>query len=304
MPGEDVLRNAIMSGHVHVEQTGPQTLVGDAGRMVFDFGGQNELKKVHAVDAVRLRETKSSSLQGNGVSSSPQDFELTAPAIDFVVARGNTLTRAESAGLAQITIAQAQDPIATNAAPSPQQTVVTAAKFQAYFSDRGGHNHLASVHGSPDARIVNSTPGKPDRVSTSDAVDAIFLPQGGIDSITQTGNVAYTDGQDPDKRLQASANSARYTPSDQILRAHRQSADLERGHGNYFESYPNQPRNRRSSRRRRRQEHVQRNEGAAERSAAGIFLSHPRDVADHDRAHFRGRCLLRQSAALAGRERH
>ncbi len=217
VPGQDVLRNAIMSGHVHVEQTGSQTLLGDAGRMVFDFGGQNELKKVHAVDAVRLRETKSSSLQGNGVSNSPQDFELTAPAIDFVVARGNTLTRAESVGLAQITIAQAQDPIATNAAPSPQQTVVTAAKFQAYFSDRGGHNHLTSVHGSPDARIVNSTPGKPDRVSTSESVDAIFLPQGGIDSITQTGNVAYTDGQDPSKRLQASANSARYTPSDQIL---------------------------------------------------------------------------------------
>src|SRR5581483_3318443 len=178
---------------------------------------QNELKKVHAVDAVRLRETKSSSLQGTGVSTSPQDVELTAPAIDFVVAQGNTLKRAETAGSAQITIAQAPDTGIANPAAAPQQTVVTAAKFQAEFSTSGGHNHLASVHGSPDARIVNSSPGKPDRVSTSESVDALFLPQGGIDSITQTGNVAYVDGQDANKRTQAWGNSARYTPSDQIL---------------------------------------------------------------------------------------
>ena len=47
----------------------------------------------------------------------------------------------------------------------------------------------------PNARIVNSTPGQPDRISTSDSVDAVFLPQGGIDSVTQQGNVVYTDSQ-------------------------------------------------------------------------------------------------------------
>ena len=69
----------------------------------------------------------------------------------------------------------------------------------------------------PNARIVNSAPGEPDRVSTSDSVDAAFLPQGGIDSVTQQGNVVYTDGEQPDKRMQAWANSARYTPGDQML---------------------------------------------------------------------------------------
>jgi lipopolysaccharide export system protein LptA len=95
--------------------------------------------------------------------------------------------------------------------------VVTATKIQAQFAASEGRNHLASVHGAPDARIVNSTPGEPDRVSTSDSVDATFLPQGGIDSITQQDNVAYTDGQPPDKRMQAWAHFARYTPSDQLL---------------------------------------------------------------------------------------
>jgi lipopolysaccharide export system protein LptA len=217
VPGEDVLHTAVMSGHVHVQETGAQTLIGDAGRMIFDFAGDNELKRVHAVDAVRVRETKSTAQRNASVASSPEDFELTAPAIDFAVAHGNTLKHAETQGAAQITIAQAQEAGGAKVALQPQQTIVTAAKFQAEFSDAGGHNHLARVHGSPDARIVNSVPDKADRVSTSESVDAVFQPQGGIDSITQTGKVVYVDGQDPARRMQAWANSARYTPSDQML---------------------------------------------------------------------------------------
>jgi len=68
------------------------------------------------------------------------------------------------------------------------------------------------LHGAPDARIVNSAPGQPDRSSTSQILDVIFRPAGGIDSIVQQGNVAYADGE-----RQAKANRARYTPSDQIL---------------------------------------------------------------------------------------
>ena len=98
-----------------------------------------------------------------------------------------------------------------------QRTVVTAGKFDGDFTTAQGKNHLASLHGAPYARIVSSTPGQPDRVSTSDSVDAAFLPQGGIDSITQQGNFVYTDGQQPEKRMQAWGNSARYTPADQML---------------------------------------------------------------------------------------
>jgi len=227
---QDLLRTAIMTGTVHFEETGPQPMVGDAGRVIMDFAGRNQLQKVHAVDGVRLTQKAASGTKPKtqGVANGPQDFELTAPAIDFNVAQGHVLQNAETSGAAQITIVQAQDapvpsPDSPAQAPPPQRTVVTAAKFHAQFSASDGRNHLTSIHGAPNARIVNSnsnsnsTPGEPDRVSTSDSVDAAFLPQGGIDSVTQQGNVVYTDGLQPDKRMQAWANSARYTPADHML---------------------------------------------------------------------------------------
>ncbi len=220
---EDVLRTATMSGNVHVEQTGAQAMQGDAGRVIMDFAGQNQLRMVHALDSVRLRQNASGGPQpaAKGTSSGPQDFELTAPAMDFVVSHGHVLETAETSGAAQITISQASPAVSTPAQSGPaQSTVVTAGRFLAQFASpegAGGKNRLASVHGAPNARIINSTPGQPDRISTSDSVDAAFLPQGGIDSVIQRGDVVYTDGQRPDKRMQAWANSARYTPTDQML---------------------------------------------------------------------------------------
>ena len=222
---KNLLRTATMTGNVRIEQTGPQPMQGAAGRVIFDFAGQNQLQKVHGRDGVRL--TQHGVAQKNptakGLARGPQDFELTAPAIDFSVARGHILEHAVTSGAAQITIAQAQEASPGSARAQAaqvsigQRTVVTAGKFQAQFVSSEGRNHLSSVHGAPDARIVNSTPGEPDRVSTSESVDAAFLPQGGIEAITQQGNVAYADGQQPDKRMQAWANSAHYTPGDQML---------------------------------------------------------------------------------------
>ncbi len=217
---QDLLRTAIMTGNVHIEQAGPQPMQGEAGRVILDFAGQNELQKVHALDGVRLTQK---AVAGNkpaakGIATGPQDFELTAPIMDFTVSQGHILDHAVTSGAAQITVSQAQEASPRSApAPAVLRTVVTAGKFEAQFASFEGRNRLASVHGAPDARIVNSTPGEPDRVSTSNAVNAAFLPQGGIEAITQQGNVAYTDGQEPDKRMQAWANSARYTPSDQML---------------------------------------------------------------------------------------
>ncbi len=217
---QDLLRTATMTGSVHIEQTGPQPMQGDAGRVILDFAGQNQLQKVHGVDGVRLTQKAAPDANkptAQGVANGPQDFELNAPVIDFDVAQGHILQHAETSGAAQITIAQAQDAVAMVQASPAQRTVVTAGKFHAQFAASDGRNHLISIHGAPNARIVNSAPGQPDRVSTSDSIDAAFLPQGGIDSLTQLGNVAYTDGLPPDKRMQAWANSAHYTPGDQML---------------------------------------------------------------------------------------
>ena len=218
--GKDFLRTATLSGNVHIEQSGPQPMQGEAGRMILDFAQQNQLQKVHAVDGAHLaqRAVGVSQRSAKGVTGGPQDFELTAPVIDLIVADGRILRNAVTSGAAQITIVSNQEARSgSSQASTPDRTIVTAGKFEAQFGLADGKNRLAGIHGTPDARIVNSTPGQPDRVSTSDSIDATFLPQGGIDSITQQGNVAYTDDQGPGKRMQAWATSARYTPSDRML---------------------------------------------------------------------------------------
>jgi lipopolysaccharide export system protein LptA len=212
----DVLRTATLTGNVHFEQTGSRPMQGDAGRVIMDFTGQNQLQMVHAVDWAHLAQ-KAAAGENSASSSGPQDFELTAPVIDFTVQDGRILHSAVTSGAAQITITSAQDAASASASASPQRTVVTAGKFEAKFAMAKGSNRLSAIHGAPYARVVSSTAGAPDRVSTSDSIDAVFLPQGGIESVTQQGNVTYTDQQSPSRRVQAWATTAHYTPSDQIL---------------------------------------------------------------------------------------
>ncbi len=215
---QNLLRTATLSGNVHVERVGPQPMQGDAGRAVLDFSGQNELRKIHAEDGVHLAQHAAKAGAINANASQPQDFDVSAPAIDFFVADGKRLDQAITSGEAQITISPAETLAESVAKPVAQQTVVTAGRFDAKFAiTDAGATRLASIHGEPDAKIVNSTPGVPDRVSTSESLDVSFLSAGGIASIVQRGGVAYTDNQPPDKRTQAWADKATYTPADQIL---------------------------------------------------------------------------------------
>jgi lipopolysaccharide export system protein LptA len=209
----NLLRSAILTGNVHIEQTGAQPMQGDAGRLVLDYSGQNELQKVHALDGAHI--TQQSAASGNP-GAAPQHFEVTAPIIDFTIAAGHLLEKAVTSGAAQIQIDSAPDSKAQSQATG-QRTVVTAGKFDARFAEVDGRSRLQTIHGAPNAKIVNSNPGEPDRVSTSETVDAILLPEGGMESVTQQGNVAYSDGQPPEKRTLAWANKGRYTPADQML---------------------------------------------------------------------------------------
>jgi lipopolysaccharide transport protein LptA len=225
----DTLRTAIFSGDVRTQvastqpmedgrprpsnlspaaKAGDETpkewpMQGKAGRVVLEFASKNFLTKVHAEDNVKLLQHQNPSI----APSSAQDLELTAQGMDFFMAdyshadEGSHLDRAETSGAAQITVHPA--------AGSAQQTLVTAAKFEAHFDNSG---QFTSVHGAPDARIVSQNPGEPDRVSTSRVVDAAFQPGSGIQSIVQQGNVAYVDGE-----RKAWGDRARYTPTDQVL---------------------------------------------------------------------------------------
>ncbi len=215
---DNVLSTATLTGNVHVEQGGAQPMAGDAGRVILDFAGDNELQTVHALDGAHLKERASASSESGqkGAANGPQDFELTAPTIDFKVEQGNILKHAVTSGPAQMVITQTPAN-ASGTTASGQRTVVTAGKFDADFAVSDGRNHLASVRGAPGARIVNSSPGQPDRTSTSESVEASFLPQGGVDVLTQRGNFVYSDTQTPDKRTRAWANLARYTPGTRLL---------------------------------------------------------------------------------------
>ncbi len=192
---------------------GAQPANAAAGRVTLHFverAGQQMLETVHAEDGVRLSQKNRS---GNLVAAAPpspakggaqsQDIEMTVPAMDFIVKDGRLLERAETSGPPQIVITQPD---------SNQKTVVTAAKFTAKFTEK---NRLATLHGEPDAKIVNSkvgAPGQTERVSTSQMLDVVFLPDGGVASVAQTGGVAYADGTE-----KAWAQRGQYTTADQML---------------------------------------------------------------------------------------
>ena len=228
------LTTAILSGNVQLasqaqgQGQGAQVAEAAAGRVTLHFTGQQMLKTVHAEDGVRLSQKKSQSGTGDlpmssarsstqssalALASSPtkgdaQDIEMTAPVMDFIVKDGRLLERAETNGPPQIVITQPG---------SNQKTVVTAARFTAKFTE---NNRLATLHGEPDAKIVSSkivmgktgAPGQPDRVSTSQMLDVVFRPEGGVASITQAGGVTYVDSA-----LKAFAQRGEYTAADQLL---------------------------------------------------------------------------------------
>jgi len=207
----------------------------DAGRVTLHFAAQQVLKTVHAEDGVRLTQKKAepavsaeragpvAAISVAPVSVAPvsvapvsvapsakdgQEVEMTAPVMDFIVRDGRLLERAETTGPPRIVITQPG---------ANQKTVVTAAKFTAKFTEK---NRLATLHGEPDAKIVSGildlskagTTGPTDRVSTSKMLDVVFLPEGGVRSITQSGGLTYVDGAQ-----KAWAQRGEYTSADQML---------------------------------------------------------------------------------------
>lgn len=192
------LKTATLSGNVQAESSGPQPMQATAERVIFQFAANQVLATARAEENVKLVQHRVST----GQSAALQDMELTAGAIDFILAGGRRLDHAETAGSAQIAIRPATS-------GNGQESLITAAKFTAKFDSAG---QLASLHGAPEARITSRNPGQPDRVSTSDTLDAAFQPGSGIESIVQEGHFAYADGE-----RRAWAQHARYTPADQIL---------------------------------------------------------------------------------------
>jgi lipopolysaccharide export system protein LptA len=199
---KNFLHLATLSGNVQMLSQGKQPAEAYAGTVTLHFAGKQVLHAVHAGGGVKLAQKKSETAAGTGTAqpAEAQEVELTAPAMDFQVTNGHHLERAETSGPPQIVITQPG---------AKQRTVVTAGKFTFDLNDQ---NRLASLHGEPDAKIVNSTAAQADRTSTSKVLDVAFRPAGGIASITQEGDVAYVDGT-----RKVWGQHAIYTTADQIL---------------------------------------------------------------------------------------
>jgi lipopolysaccharide export system protein LptA len=194
------LKSAMFSGSVQIQATGARPVDASAERVFVSFGEKDQVSKIRAEQDVKLIE-KPAAVQ-KGSASDAQQVEVTAPAIDFFLTGGQRLERAETSTGGAITL--------TPANASGERTVITAGIFKAHFA---GDGHLSTVDGAPNARIVNSQPGQPDRTSTSRQLDIAFAPQGGgVTSVVQQEDFVYQDG---DRR--AWAGLAVYTPADQIL---------------------------------------------------------------------------------------
>ncbi len=188
------LRSATMSGGVSLNTSGNDNIQANAGNLLFTFAGKNEVDKVRATDGVRL-------LQQPAQPGSGRPVEITADAMDFIVRNGHVLTEAVTSGAAKITAL----PASNASGDSAGKTVLTAGQFHARFQK----NRLTGLTGSPDAKIVMSTPGVAEKVSTSDRVEVGFAPTGGIGSLVQEGNFHYVEDA-KDGRREAWANKAAY----------------------------------------------------------------------------------------------
>ena len=190
--------HAVLSGNVRITRDGSQSADATAGDAVIYFAGKNVLTTVHAHDQVKL-------LQHQKGTTASQDVEVTAPVMDFLVAGGRRLARADTTGPPEISI------LPPTGQPG-MQTRATADKFTAKFDSLG---QLASVHGEANARVVTLSQekaGNHNRVSSSDSIDAFFQPGAGVTVLLQQGHFTYTDGSQ-----RAFADRARYTVADQIL---------------------------------------------------------------------------------------
>ncbi|HEY4052824.1 MAG TPA: LPS export ABC transporter periplasmic protein LptC [Terriglobales bacterium] len=212
MKPENLVKNAVFSGDVHLVNEGAQVAEAWAGRADLSVSGRKVITKIYADERVKLLQHHSLEDMQGGRGRPPlqkqnaQDVEITAPAMDFFVAGGNRLSRAETSGSPQIALLPID--------PQAGQTRVTADKFTALFDSSG---QLSRVHGEAHAKVVMTSPQQkgialPDRVSTSDRIDGIFRAGTGAEAMVQEGHFAYSSGTQ-----QAFSEKAKYTPADQLV---------------------------------------------------------------------------------------
>ena len=221
MGPQNAVLQAIVTGGARYNTRGENLSHGSADTFILDFEADNQPKYFHMLKNARMRQDPQPGKPG----SPGQPMEIAADQLHFVLENGNELKTGDTVGKAQITIFPSPGGAkASKAASKPGQdlgsanstTVATAGKFHATF---GEANRLQTLHGSPDTRIVSTSPGEPEKVSTSQNLDVAFAPDGGAEKLVQTGDFQYHEpSPKPDAGGRAMfADKATYTPADQIL---------------------------------------------------------------------------------------
>jgi len=221
MGEQNAVVQAIVTGGAKYNTRGDNLSHGSADTFILDFEADNQPKFFHMIKNARMRQEPQPGKPG----SPGQPMEIVADQLNFVLENGNELRTGDTVGKAQITIfpspagarqAKADAKAGQDFGSPNATTVATAGKFRATF---GAGNRMQTLHGSPDARIVSTSPGQPEKVSTSQNVDVTFAPDGGAEKLVQTGDFAYHEpSAKPDTGGRAMfADKATYTPADEIL---------------------------------------------------------------------------------------
>jgi lipopolysaccharide export system protein LptA len=197
------ISNAVLFGGVTLEESGAHPMNAEAGRVLLDFADA-KLRNVHARENAKLIQLPPSTPTPN-----PQTVELDSENIDFHLTDQQELENAETSGPAKIVILDAG-----TAQQPATRTVVTAVRFDAAFAE----NRMKTLHGAPNARVVSSTPGEADRVSTSREITADFDDAGAMSKVVQQGDFEYHEALPKQGGERAAwAQKATYTPADQLL---------------------------------------------------------------------------------------
>ena len=179
-------RNGSLSGGVSMVSRGETPSQGKAGKLLLSFGAKGKLDKVRAEDFVNFQQ---------GAPGKSQ--EIQAAAVDLYIRDGKVIDKAAtSSGPAKIVVTQ-----------DTTRSEITAGQFDAKF---GQQNRVKSIFGSPDARVVSTTPGQIDRVTNSREVLASFNAKGEMVSAEQNGDFRYQQGD-----RKGWADHARYNSSDE-----------------------------------------------------------------------------------------
>lgn len=181
-------RSGVLSGGVSFVSKSDSPAQGKAGKVLLSFGTANRLVKARAENSVQLRQGPQGKTQ-----------ELHAAAMDLFIKNGKKIEKAvTSAGPAEIVREQ-----------DGGKTVISAGHFETTFNDQ---NRPVSLYGTPDAKIVDSAPGKPDRVLTARELTAKFNDKGEIVTADQSGDFHYQEGTQT-----ATADRAKYIAADETI---------------------------------------------------------------------------------------